>query len=96
MDSVNLSCEFTVVQWNARSFCGYAMQHKKAEFCDYLLTFKELPEVVCIQETENKKSQNLLNFTGYKDPISYRRKDDIKEGGVATFVRAGLDSEEIK
>ena len=33
---------------------------------------------------------------GYKEPVSYRRNDDTKGGGVATFIKMGLDSEEIK
>lgn len=95
MGSVKLKTEFTVVQWNARSLCGHAMQHKKAELHDFLMSFKNLPEVVCIQETWNKQSQNLLKLLGYKEPISYRRKE-ANGGGVATFIRQGLDSEEIK
>ena len=95
MGPVNIDSEFTVVQWNARSLCGYAMQHKKAEFYDFLMTFKKLPEVVCIQETWNKQSQNLIKLMGCKEPVSYRRKE-ANGGGVATFVRQGLDSEEIK
>ena len=95
MGSVKLDSEFTVVQWNARSLCGYAMQHKKAELHDFLMTFKKLPEVVCIKETWNKQSKNLLKLMGYKEPVSYRRKE-ANGGGVATFIRQGLDSEEIK
>ena len=33
---------------------------------------------------------------GYKETVSYRRNDDTKGGGVATFIKMGLDSEEIK
>ena len=72
------------------------MQHKKAEFYNFLLSFEELPEVLCIQETSNKTNQNLLHFKGYKVPILYRRKDDQNGGGVAIIVKEGLDSEEIK
>ena len=72
------------------------MLHKKAEFYDYLKTFKELPEVVCIQETWDKKSYQPIRLMGYKEPVSYWRNDDTKGGWVATFIRIGLDSEEIK
>ena len=96
MGSVNIDSEFTVVQWNARSLYGYDMHHKKAEFYDFLMSFKELPEVVCVQETWNRKSSNLIKLMGYKEPVSYRRDDGVKGGGVATFIRLGLDSEEIK
>ena len=72
MGSVKLNSEFTVVQWNARRLCGYAMQRKKAERHDFLMTFKKLPDIVCIQETWNKQSQNLLKLMGYKEPVSYR------------------------
>ena len=80
MGSVSIDSEFTVVQWNARSLYGYDMQHKKAEFYDYLMLFKELPEVVCVQETWNKKSSNLVKLMGYKEPVSYRRNDEVQGG----------------
>ena len=83
-----------MLQWNARSLYGYDMRHKKAEFYDFLLTFKVLPEVVCIQETWNPQDKKKLRFMGYKEPVSYRRNDQ-QGGGVATFIREGLDSEEI-
>ena len=81
-----------MLQWNARSLYGYDMRHKK--FYDFLLTFKVLPEVVCIQETWNPQDKKKLRFMGYKEPVSYRRNDQ-QGGGVATFIREGLDSEEI-
>ena len=96
MGSVSNNSELTVVQWNARSLRGHEMHHKKAEFYDYLKTFKELPEVVCIQETWDKKSYQPIRLLGYKEPVSYRRNDNTKGGGVATFIKMGLDSEEIK
>ena len=96
MGSVSNNSELTVVQWNARSLRGREMHHKNAEFYDYLKTFKELPEVVCIQETWDKKSYQPIRLLGYKEPVSYRRNDDTKGGGVATFIKMGLDSEEIK
>ena len=71
------------------------MHHKKAEFYDYLKTFKELPEVVCIQETLDKKSYQPIRLMGYREPVSYRKNNDSKGGAVATFIKMGLDSEEI-
>ncbi|MCU7800042.1 MAG: endonuclease/exonuclease/phosphatase family protein, partial [gamma proteobacterium symbiont of Lucinoma myriamae] len=90
-----ISNEITVVQWNARSLCGYNSRNKKCEFYKYLETFSDLPEVVCLQETWNKEGQTLMNLKGYKEPTSFRRKNKIG-GGVAIFIKEGLDSEEIK
>ena len=60
-----MDSEFTVLQWNARSLYGYDMRHKKAEFYDFLLTFKVLPEVVCIQETWNPQDKKKkITFYG--------------------------------
>ena len=62
--------EFTVLHWNACSLYGHDMRHKKAEFYEYLLTFKKLPEAVCNQETWNPEDKNLIRFMGYKEPVS--------------------------
>lgn len=90
-----ISNEITVVQWNARSLCGYNSRNKKCEFYKYLETFSDLPEVICLQETWNKEGQTLMNLKGYKEPTSFRRKNKIGRG-VAIFIKEGLDSEEIK
>ena len=90
-----LSYEIKIIQWNARSLCGRISAHKISELINFLETFKELPEVVCIQETWIRDKNFQLNLKGYKQITSFHRKNDEKGGGVATFVKEGLDSEKI-
>ena len=40
--------------------------------------------------------QKLLEIKGYKPPISFRRPKGQQGGGVAIFVKIGIDFEEIK
>ena len=90
-----LGNDFNIIQWNARSLCGRKSAHKKSELINFLDTFKEPPEVVCIQETWIRDKNFQLNLKGYKQITSFHRKNEEKGGGVATFVREGLDSEKI-
>ena len=82
-----------VLQWNARSLSD---RTKIGELFEYLGTFNKFPEILAIQETWNSQNQKLLQIPGYKSPVSFRREKGKKGGGVATYVKEGLDSEEIK
>ncbi|MCU7844861.1 MAG: endonuclease/exonuclease/phosphatase family protein [Candidatus Thiodiazotropha sp. (ex Monitilora ramsayi)] len=70
--------------------------HKLGELREFLDKAEKMPDVICIQETWNHKGQNLLRLPNYKTPISHRREKGKKGGGVAIFVKIGLDSEEIQ
>ncbi|MCU7879101.1 MAG: endonuclease/exonuclease/phosphatase family protein, partial [Candidatus Thiodiazotropha sp. (ex Lucinoma borealis)] len=84
------------MQWNARSLISRNFNSKMPELQKYLESFGKIPEVICIQETWNNECQKLLNIPGYKPPVSFRRKRGKKGGGVAIFVKIGIDSEEIE
>ena len=90
-----LGNNFEIIQWNARSLCGRKIAHKKLKLINFLKTFKELPEVVCIQETWIREENFQLNLKGYKQIASFHRQNKERGGGIATFVREGLDSEKI-
>lgn len=90
-----IDMEFKILQWNARSLCGRESVHKKSELNKFLDTFKKLPEVVCIQETWVTKEKFQLKLKGYNQIASFHRNSGDQGGGVATFVREGLDSEKI-
>ena len=82
-----LSNEVKIIQWNARSLCGRISAHKKSELINFLETFKELPEVVCIQETWIRDKNFQLNLKGYKQITSFHRKNEEQGGGVARVGR---------
>lgn len=96
MGSVKIHAEITIVQWNARSISGYKMQHKKGQLINFLKTFKNTPQVVCLQETWNKSTKNPVTLKGYKNAATYKRKNNEKGGGTSIYVQEGLDFEEIK
>ncbi|MEW8548241.1 MAG: reverse transcriptase domain-containing protein [Candidatus Thiodiazotropha sp.] len=98
MDTKGLSKldEITIVQWNARSLSGYERDGKLPQLLHYLESFSTSPEVICIQETWNHEGQKLLQIPGYKPPVCTRRGKGQKGGGVATFVKIGIDSEQIQ
>lgn len=85
-----------VLQWNARSLSGIYNGNKIGELYNFISNMENAPEILAIQETWNHKGQNLLTLPGYKSPVSFRREKGKNGGGVATFVKVGLDSEEIK
>ena len=84
-----------VVSCNARSLSCAENSFKHAQLIDYLNSFETLPEVVCIQETWNSEGKKLLKLPGYKPPFSFRREKGQQGGGVATFVKLGIDADEI-
>ena len=84
-----------VVYWNARSLSCVENNFKHAQLINYLNSFETMPEVVCIQETWNSEGQKLLKLPGYKPPFSFRREKGQQGGGVATFVKIGIDADEI-
>lgn len=85
----------TIIQWNARSL-SYENSHKIGELFNFLNTLEETPEVICIQETWNNLGKKLIKLNGYKEPICFRREKGKQGGGVATFIKIGIDAEEIK
>ncbi|MEW8088496.1 MAG: reverse transcriptase domain-containing protein, partial [Candidatus Thiodiazotropha endolucinida] len=86
--------KITIVQWNARSLNGY--NGKIPQLLHYIESFQTPPEVLCIQETWNHEGQKLLQIPGYKPPVCTRRGKGHMGGGVAIFVRIGIDSEQIQ
>ncbi|MFI0416642.1 MAG: endonuclease/exonuclease/phosphatase family protein, partial [Candidatus Thiodiazotropha sp.] len=86
--------KITIVQWNARSLNGY--NGKIPQLLHYIESFQTPPEVLCIQETWNHEGQKLLQIPGYKPPVCTRRGKGDMGGGVAIFVRIGIDSEQIQ
>ena len=98
MGSQSAKNTIRVLQWNARSLADVGGRTKIGEHFEYLGTFDKTPEIIAIQETWNHQGQKLIKLPRYKTPVSYRRKkgEEAGRGGVATFVKQGLDSEEIK
>ena len=86
--------KITIVQWNARSLNGY--NGKIPQLLHYIDSFQTPPEVLCIQETWNHEGQKLLQIPGYKPPVCIRRGKGKMGGGVAIFVKIGIDSEQIQ
>ena len=94
MEGLGQENEITIVQWNARSLNGY--DSKIPELLHYIESFPTPPAVLCIQETWNHEGQKLLQIPGYKPPVCTRRGRGQKGGGVAIFVKIGIDSEQIQ
>ena len=69
--------------------------HKQSKLIRFLNKYATLPEVVCIQETWNHEGQKLIRLPGYKSPISFRREKNQLGGGVAIFIKFGIDADEI-
>ena len=57
----------------------------------FLENFENKPEVVCLQETWVTKRHNQLMLKGYSPPSILRRERDQQGGGVAIFVKSGID-----
>lgn len=87
MGSVKIHADITIVQWNARSISGYKMQHKKGQLINFLKTFKNTPQVVCLQETWNKSTKNPVTLKGYKNAATYKRKNNEKGRGRQFMFR---------
>lgn len=92
----SITSTLNIISWNARSLTCFENKSKLYELYNYLDSFETSPEIICIQETWNHLGQNLLNLKGYKPPVSFRRQKGKQGGGVAIFVKIGIDSEEIK
>ena len=86
----------TIVQWNARSLSSHYNWAKVAEFQKFLESFDKIPENLCIQETWNHKGQKELKIPGYTQAAAYRRPKGQHGGGVAIFVRYGIDFSDLK
>ena len=84
-----------IVSWNARSLSCAENTHKQSQLIHFLNKYETLPEVVCIQETWNHEGQKLIKLPGYKSPISFRREKNQLGGGVAIFIKFGIDADEI-
>ena len=84
-----------IVSWNARSLSCAENTHKQSQLIHFLNKYETLPEVVCIQETWNHEGQKLIKLPGYKSPISFRREKNQSGGGVAIFIKFGIDADEI-
>ena len=86
------------MQWNARSLTTRYYYAKIAEFQKFLETFDKIPQILCIQETLNHKAQKELkyNVPGYTHAAAYRRPKGQQGGGVAIFVRYGIDFSDLK
>lgn len=84
-----------ILQWNARSLSCAEDKIKIGELLNFIETSDQAPEILAIQETWNHLGKKLLTLPGYKNPVSFRREKGKKGGGVATFVKNGIDSKEI-
>ncbi|MCG8034496.1 MAG: reverse transcriptase-like protein [Candidatus Thiodiazotropha taylori] len=91
-----LSAKIRVLQWNARSLFGRENKVKLGALGHYLETLGYTPEVLAIQETFSKENSQPTKIPGYKPPVTFSRKNGERGGGVATYIKIGLDSEEIK
>ena len=84
-----------IVQWNARSLTS-DRRSKLPELYNFLENFENKPEVVCLQETWVTKRHNQLMLKGYSPPAIFRREKDQQGGGVAIFVKSGIDHKILK
>ena len=69
---------------------------RRLSFTIILRHLRNSQRLYVFRKRGTKKSHQPIRLLGYKEPVSYRRNDDTKGGGVATFIKMGLDSEEIK
>lgn len=74
--------KFILLQWNARSLTANGNEFKK-----FIASMKQLPDIICIQETW-LKSQLQFSLAGYK--IIRRDRKMGNGGGLATFIREGI------
>ena len=80
--------DFKIMQWNA-----YCLSSHLNELKHFLSKQKQLPDVICIQETFLKKHRNL-NIDYYT--IVRRDRDEQHGGGLATCIRTDLNFKELK
>lgn len=76
-----------IIQWNARSLIGNGQELKR--FVD---EFKEVPELIYIQETWLKPWLDFV-IPGYE--CIRLDRSDRSVGGCATFVRNGLQYRKV-
>ena len=76
-----------IVQWNACSLPSEG----KSKLPEFLETFETKPEIVCLQERWSNKKQKQLMLKGYSPPANFRREINHQGGGVAKFVKGGID-----
>lgn len=69
------------------------MENKIAHFEQFINKYKDLPEFLCIQETQfnNEKIVQIKNYN-----IEYRNRQNIKGGGVAIYIRKDIPYSEVK
>ena len=73
---------FSILQWNARGLKAHLN-----ELLNYISQPQNDPDLLCIQETHLKQSQNI-SIPGYT-VIRLDRVDKLG-GGIATFIRNGI------
>ena len=72
-----------VVQWNTRSLVA-----RKAELEHFLSLQKDMPDMICIQESLLNRNLTTFKIQGYS--IERRDREPGQGGGLATLVRYGL------
>ena len=95
MGGTNQFEKIQIVQWNARSLRSDG-RSKLPELYHFLESFENKPEIVCLQETWITKKHNQLKLKGYSPPAIFRRERDQQGGGVAIFVKSGIDHKILK
>lgn len=79
---------FYILQWNARSLVA-----NRQEFNRFVDEFKDLPELLCIQETWLKPCLDFV-IPGYES-VRYDRSEKAG-GGCATFVRSDVQYQRVE
>ena len=76
--------QFKIHQWNCHSF-----KSNGPEYTWYLSNSKELPMIICLQETWFNKVEDIINIKGY-DLIDYSMRENSRGGGTAIYARTSL------
>jgi ribonuclease HI len=77
--------DITILQWNANGLNVHGN-----EFKYYLSELAELPHVLCIQET-HFNDKKMLKIPGYNNDPVFKNRSENTYGGVAIYVRKGLN-----